>query len=108
MPYYLRYFSEKSVALIASSKRGNFLSQQKEQAGLLLITLSVVYVTVFFVCRRPYLVIGLPGSIASSVLMAVGLLSDFLQPQMLPALISQCLGHNQWDEGEWVLTEFRQ
>lgn len=37
--------------------------------------------------------IGLPGSIASSVLVALGLISDFLQLQILPALRF----HNVWD-----------
>lgn len=48
MPCYIRYFSEKSDALTASSKGGNFLSRQNEQAGLLLITKPVVYLTGFF------------------------------------------------------------
>lgn len=39
------------MPLTASSKGGNFLSRQNDQAGLLLITKPVVYLTVFCVLK---------------------------------------------------------
>lgn len=91
----IKCFSEKSGTLTANSKGGNFLSRQNEQAGLLLITKSVVYLTVFFF----FCVLNaLAGDRATRLhcqrhTVAVGLISDFLQLQMLTALIF----HNAWD-----------
>lgn len=86
----MRCFSEKSGTLTTSSKGGNFLPRQNEQAVLLLITKSVVY----FLCVLNALV----GDRASRLhcqehTVALGLISDFLQLQMLTALIF----HNAWD-----------
>lgn len=93
MSCHIRCFSEKSGTLTASSKGGNFLSRQNEQAGLLLITKSVVYLTVFFCVLK-----ALAGGRAAWLYcqqhtVALGLISDFLQLQMLTALIF----HNAWD-----------
>lgn len=89
-------FSEKSGILTASSKGGDFPSRQNEWAGLMLITKTVVSLTgFFFSCTFwPLLVIELPGSIASSVPMALEFISYFLQLQTLSALRF----HNAWDK----------
>lgn len=90
MSCYIRSFSEKSGTLTASSKGGNFLSRQNEQAGLLLITKSVVD----FLC----VLSALAGDRTTRLhcqrhTLALGFISDFLQLQMLTAPVF----HNAWD-----------
>lgn len=97
MSCYIRCFSGKSGTFTASSKGGNFLSRQNEQADLLLNTMSVVYLTAFFF-PSVFVLNPLAGDRATSLhcqqhTVALGLISDFLQLQMLTALIF----HNAWD-----------
>ena len=103
-------FSEKSGILTASSKGGDFPSRQNEWAGLMLITKTVVFLTVFFFFLYLLAIAGDRVTRLHCQQRTNGTGVYILFPTAANTVsteISQCLGQKHWDEGEWLLTEFR-